>query len=62
MPHINDLVNDAIQELKERAAQESIDLADLIHEVADSQVPIFNYELLEVGQSNLRLAVTEPEL
>jgi hypothetical protein len=37
-------------------------LSDLIHEIADGRVPIYTNQLLEVAQSNMRLAVDEPEV
>ena len=37
------------------------DITDLIYELADSWVPIYTRDLLEVCQDNLRFATSEPE-
>ena len=37
------------------------EITDLIYELADSWVPIYTRDLLEVCQDNLRLATSEPE-
>lgn len=60
------LANSAIEDFKDRLANgewtTEDNAYDLIHEIADSHVPTYNYELLEVAMSNLWLATTEPEL
>ena len=38
------------------------DVYDLIHEIADRHVPVYNSELLEVAISHLPLGTSEPEL
>jgi len=35
---------------------------DCIHEIADSSVPVYNYDLLRLAADNLNLGVDEPEL
>lgn len=34
---------------------------DIIHEVVDSNIPIYHRDLLEIAQSNLWLSCVEPE-
>lgn len=34
---------------------------EIIHEVADSRIPIYTKDVLELALSNLRLAISEPE-
>lgn len=66
MPTIQVLTESAIEEFKDclengECANES-DISDLIHQLADNHVPIYNYDVLEVAMSDLRLAISEPEL
>lgn len=69
----NQLIKDAKEELKERIdlnlkENELDDIEDLgdinddIHEVADSHVPIYTRDILEVALGNIELASYEPEL
>ena len=62
---IHDLVKWAIEDFKEQGKYGLIETEDkaydLISEIADSRVPIYNYQILEVAMSNFRLALTEPE-
>lgn len=58
----NKLVNDVIDELKEKSQEEFTDVSDLIHEIADSNVPIYTHDLLQLASDNFRLATVEPEL
>ena len=58
-----EMLNSAIEELKERLQDSpDDDEGDLIHEIADSHVPIYNYNILQMAAENLSLAVDEPEL
>ena len=36
--------------------------ADRIHEIADSRIPIYTYEVLEVAMSDLRMVCYIPEI
>lgn len=54
---VRDAVRDEAELLRENSYPE-----DILHEIADSCVPIYNYELLEVAQSDLWLAVEELEI
>ena len=58
------LEQDAIEELYDRLKEleEGEELSDLIHEVADSWVPIYTFDLLSVASSCIYLAVEEPEI
>jgi len=62
---IHSLVNDAIEDFKicisNGECTSEWDSYDLINEIAARHVPVYNYDLLEVAMSNLRLATTEPE-
>lgn len=66
LSNIHNLVDDAIEDLKSCLTNGECttewDVYDLIHEIADRHVPVYNSDLLEVAMSNLRLATTEPEL
>ena len=58
--YTEDLVKDAIEELKERIEwyekeEESYDEDDLIHEVADNNIPIYTYDLLQYASNNFDL-------
>ncbi len=63
---IHKLVQSALEDFKEGLKQEKWVtedyVSDLIHEIADTNVPIYNDELLEVALSNLWLACSESEL
>jgi len=70
---LREIENDVLEELKEQLEGNvelhyggeivvSIDEYDLYHEIADSNVPIYNYDLMQLGADNLFLAVNEPEL
>jgi len=57
------LKNDAVNDLQERLQTEDYtDIADLIHEIADWRVPLYNKQLLSVAISDLYLAICEPEV
>ena len=66
MPTIHNLVQDAIEEFKDCLANgewtTECDIYDLMNEISDRHVPVYNSDLLDVAKSNLRLATTEPEL
>jgi len=49
-------IKDSLQELKDNEYPE-----DVIHEMADSNVPVYNGQLLELALSDLFLASDEPE-
>ena len=66
MPTIYELVELATEELKEGLENGEYnnedDIYDAISEIADSYIPVYNYDLLQVAMSNLRLSCTKPEL
>jgi len=63
MSNICILVEDAILEFKERLKIEesSQDIGDIVHEIADSQVPVYTGQLLEIASSAIQLVCEEPE-
>ncbi len=65
MPTIHELVLNATEDLKDRLEKgEEIkedNAHDIIHEIAEGYVPMYNYQLLEVAMSDLRLACSEPQ-
>ena len=66
MSTIHEITESAIEEFKNSIENGECtnedDIYDLIHTIADSHVPIYNYDVLKVAMSNLRLATSEPEL
>ena len=60
------LKEDLLSELEDNKEEimdlEEDDRSDRIGEFADGCVPVFNYDLLEVAQDELWLAVDEPEI
>ncbi len=66
MPTLHFLVEGAIEDFKDRiesgdAANED-EIYDLIYEVTDSRMPVYNFDILEIAKSNLRLACDVPEI
>ena len=60
---LEELENDAIQELKEWAIDNyPDDPSDVINEIADSYVPVYNHDILRLAVDNINLALDEPEL
>ena len=60
---LEELENDAIQELKEWAIDNyPDDPGDVINEIADSYVPVYNHDILRLAVDNINLALNEPEL
>ncbi len=65
---LHDLIIGATEDLQERMTElgcqssDENDVSDLIHEVADSWVPIYYSQLIEVASHNLWVATSEPEL
>ena len=63
--YTEDLVKGAIEELEERLKEEDIkvefsgayDTDDLITEVADNNIPIYTYDLLQYASNNFNLLV-----
>ena len=65
MTTLREILKDAEEELRDRWNDldtcQRRDL-DIIHEIADSNVPIYNSDILEVAADNLYMATNEPEL
>lgn len=68
---LRELLSDSVDELDEHLTYDEEELAaaierdephDIIHEVADGQVPIYTYDLMTLAADHIELAVTEPEL
>jgi hypothetical protein len=60
---LEELVNDAIEELREWVIENSgEEVHDVITEITDSSVPVYNYAILQLALDNLHLALDEPEL
>lgn len=60
---IRELVDDAIKYLNDRLEEkEKYDyVGDIIHEVADSYVPIYTHDLIKIASSSIDLVVNEPD-
>lgn len=65
---LQSIIDDAIEEFKERIAdnqdfyKDGGEPHDDISEIADSSVPVYTADLMELATEDLDLAVTEPEL
>lgn len=61
---LHQLVNDAIEELREwrKEHPECDEPHDQIHAIADSSVPVYTHQLLQLAADNCHLATDEPEL
>ena len=58
--YTEDLVKDAIEELEDRIKEEEIEnikkyLDDIIPEIADNNIPIYTYDLLQYASNNFDL-------
>ena len=58
--YTEDLVEGTIEELEDRLKwnkenKEDQDTADLIHEIADNNIPIYTYDLLQYASNNFDL-------
>ena len=64
MTTLYDLTQTAISDLRDWAADNPNcdEPHDTIHEIADSSVPVYTYDLLQLAGDNLNLAVDTPDL
>ena len=63
MDELYRMKKDAVEELKDSLRDyPDNDEHDTIHEIADSSVPVYTYDLLQLAANNLDLAVVEPEI
>ena len=73
MDTLRELEKDVLEELAERLEEYAevdngevtfiqLDEWDIFHEIADSNVPIYTYDILKLASDNLFLATSEPEL
>jgi len=59
---MNELKKDALESLREYLeCSPDTDKDDAIREVADSSVPVYSYDLLQLAANNPYLGVDEPE-
>ena len=64
---LQEIQKDAREELRDRWANYSEEFCqgephDVIHEIADSSVPVYTHDLMTLAAENNSLAVDEPEL
>ena len=57
-----EIIEDAKTELEELMHGNPEYPEDLVHEIADSSVPVYTYDLMQLAAANTNLAVDEPEL
>jgi len=57
-----EIIKQAKDELAERFDASEPYRSDLIHEIADSSVPVYNHDLITLAYNDMNLAVDEPEL
>jgi len=64
MNTLYELTQSTIEQMKERLKENngSEEIGDIIHEVADGNVPLYTADLLEIAASSLDMATLEPEL
>jgi len=60
---LRDIIKGAIEELDDWAKDnpDETEPHDTIHDIADSSVPIYNYDLLHLSAENMELALATPE-
>jgi hypothetical protein len=61
---LQERINDAREELRERVKNEQIDVEephDTIHEIADSSVPVYTYDIVQCAAEDISLATDEPD-
>jgi len=64
MSTIEQIKSDALEELEERFKAEP-DMPypeDMVHEIADSSVPVYTYELAKIAQASIDVMLHENEL
>ncbi len=64
---LSSIIEDAAAELRDRWANYRNEFHqgephDVIAEIADSSVPVYTYDLMQLAANNISLAVDEPEL
>ena len=65
--HLDDLIDSACEELEDIIKSEELDINcddmhDTIHEVADSSVPIYYYDIAQYCRFNTHLLINKPEI
>jgi len=59
---IEELKKECIEELKDAILEYDSDPYDLMSEIADSNVPVYNWDLLEYAQNDLWLSCETPDI
>ena len=64
---IEDLIENACEELEDIIKHEELDIncddmQDTIHEIADSNIPIYYYEITQYCRFNTHLLINKPEI
>ena len=62
MQTLHEIIRDACEELREYDPNDVTEPSDVIHEIADSSVPIYTSDLLELASQSNELALAVPEL
>ena len=63
MSEYQEMLNSAVEELKERLQDSpNDDESDIISEIADSHTPIYYYDILQMAAENMFLALNEPDI
>jgi hypothetical protein len=62
MTTLKELVDNAVEELKDYGLNSWDEPHDAISEIADSSVPIYNYDIIQLAAENLELATDEPDI
>jgi len=66
MPNYHELKMSAIDNLKERLTYldngKKDEISDIIHEVTENWIPVYNHEVMEIALSNLNLVCVKSKL
>lgn len=59
---LEDQMRNELEENKDNLLARYDDSEDLIHELADGNVPVSTYDILQYGANNIELATSEPDI
>ena len=66
MPNYHELKMSVIENLKERLTllnnENGDEISDIIHEVTENWIPVYNHEVMEIASTNLNLVCVKSEL